>query len=117
MFKKGQKKIGGRTKDTPNLKKTVEDICSSEGCCPISVMVRICMKDGDQYQFSAAKELASYLYPKQTAMTLSGPNGGPIETEAQSSLMNSFVAKYEEKLESLERETKCLQSSSKKREP
>lgn len=110
-------KTGGRTAGTPNLKKTVEEICAAEGCCPISVMVRICMKDGDQYQFSAAKELASYLYPKQTAVTLSGPDGGPIKTEEQSSLKTMRIAEFREKLKSLKNEAGRIQSSSEKREP
>ena len=47
------------------LKRTVQQICIERGVDPISVLIDLI--ENDEYRFAAAKELASYCYPKLQA--------------------------------------------------
>ena len=101
------KKYGGRKAGTPNKRASVQEICERHGVNPIEVLVEMCkpIEPGLPPQeimsrvanrFAAAKELCQYLYPKQKALEVSGPNGEAVkvESQSQSSFKDQLVADF-----------------------
>lgn len=79
MGKKGFPKTGGRKKGTPNRASLpVTEICQTNGCSPIEVLIEFCKSKNPQLRFQAAKELCQYLHPKRKAIELSGEIKNPI---------------------------------------
>lgn len=79
-------KTGGRQKGTPSKRSlfSVAAACERYNCNPFEVMARIAVskKASTAEQLKAAAELASYLAPKLRAIEHSGPDGGPIQLDA-----------------------------------
>lgn len=80
--KKGQecvKRVPVHAGHTP-LTAKVADKLAALGCDPVALLVQFATgKYKAELRFSAAKELASYVYPKLKAIEHTGPGGGPIE--------------------------------------
>lgn len=69
-FEPGHKKIGGRKPGTPNKATLpIAELCAFHNCSPIEILIKMANDNKDKnYQFQAARELASYLYPKRKAL-------------------------------------------------
>ncbi len=68
-FTPGHKRIGGRTKGTPNKASLpIAETCAFYGCDPLQAMIE-CLKK-PEYRFAAAKELLQYIYPKRKALDI-----------------------------------------------
>lgn len=104
---KGSPKTGGKKKGYKNpFKQTVKEICEEKGYSPIETLIDLAMNEQSQWQFNAAKELAAYIYPKKTAVTVSGPGDGPIKTKTESSYDDRLLDDFERLLETKLNETK-----------
>src|SRR5215510_6783658 len=81
-----RQKTGGRQKGTPNKatvkKAAVIAAIEASGLTPLDFLVAV-MRNTEapaHERMDAAKAAAPYMHAKLAAMTVSGPNGGPIET-------------------------------------
>lgn len=113
MFEKGHKRIGGRTKGTPNKEtQSLRDKAIALGVDPFTVLLMFAKGDWKglgypegtrtyftmqglevqediikpEHRLKAASEATQYLEPKRKAIEHSGPDGGPIETRDLTSL-------------------------------
>lgn len=86
-------KTGGRKKGTPNKDKQelldaiqahVEEKFGTVGWDPVLQMAVFAADEENEkaLRLNAAKEVAQYVKPKLKAIEMSGPDGGPILTEA-----------------------------------
>jgi hypothetical protein len=79
---KGQQKLGGRKKGTPNVAtaKKEREIAAS-GLTPLEYMLSLLRDErkSDEIRFEAAKAAAPYVHPKLAMIQHSGKDGGPIE--------------------------------------
>lgn len=78
------KKTGGRQKGTPNKATAAKaEAIAASGLTPLDYMLQV-MRDEDverHARFAAAKAAAPYVHPHLAAVTHTGPDGGPIQTE------------------------------------
>jgi len=75
MFKKGDKKPerSGRKPNTPNKRRSIEDVCRDMGVDPFSIMAEMAASTTPEervLKFNAAKELAQYLESKKKDVTV-----------------------------------------------
>lgn len=79
------KKTGGRAKGTPNRASAAKAAeIAATGETPLAYLLRI-MRDSakpEAMRIEAAKSAAPYVHPKLATLEVSGPDGGPIETES-----------------------------------
>jgi len=76
---KGQPKLGGRQKGTPNKDtQALFDICAKHGVNVFEGMVMIAAQDPDpDRKFEKLEKIAQYLYPKRKAIEATlDPEGG-----------------------------------------
>jgi hypothetical protein len=91
-------KTGGRQKGTPNRKTAeVAERLAALGCDPLEGLARLAMDPANSPELRGRMfaELAQYLHPKRKATELSGPDGGPIQTEGQTELDVSRLSREE----------------------
>jgi|HubBroStandDraft_1064217.scaffolds.fasta_scaffold139177_4 hypothetical protein len=80
---KGQPKLGGRQKGTPNKRPTVSELCARRGFDPFVVMIEIAQDENNDAALRGkmAAELARYLEPQKKAVELSNPEGQVLRIE------------------------------------
>lgn len=78
-FKKGHKKVGGRTKNTPNKRTGVlEDILGTFD--PAERLVKLFDQTDDEHiKFGILKELMKYVYPQKKALEVSTTDDAGIK--------------------------------------
>lgn len=91
-FQKGHKKFGGRKKGTPNkAHRDVYAMAEEAGVEPFKILLDLCLHRDPSISLNAAKEASKYLYTQKRATELSGPGGGPIEAQVESSQLQEIL--------------------------
>ena len=83
QFKKGQPKMGGRKKGTPNkVTSAKRRLIEASGQMPLDYLIQVMrdIKNSTEVRKDAAAKAAPYLHPKLQTVEVSGPDKGPIET-------------------------------------
>lgn len=93
-FKKGQKKIGGRQKGTPNKGTDLRALCDASGVEPFQILLDLCKSRDEGIKLGAAKEASKYLYTQTRATEITGKDGAPISAEVQSSDLKELFADF-----------------------
>lgn len=83
-FRKGQAKVAGRVKGTPNRRTKAKAAKIAEsGLTPLEYMLGV-LRDPTARaadRMDAAKGAAPYCHPRLTAVEMTGKGGGPIEVK------------------------------------
>jgi len=99
LFTKGHKKTGGRKKGSLNSK-TYEARALAEkyGYDPIECLIVMATSESSSQdrKFECHAKLADYIYPKvgSISIQMSGPNGGPISADVQSSELQELLSDF-----------------------
>ncbi len=88
----GRKKGGGNKRTPAELLKICEDV----GVEPFEDLLKLSKSTRDEgIKVACLKECAKYIYPQMRSTEISGPGGGPISTEVQSSEVKELLAEVE----------------------
>lgn len=91
----------GRRAGTPNKKskRDVYAMAEERGIEPFEVLLELCSSRDEGIKLGAAKEACKYLYTQKRATEISGPGGGPITAEVQSSELKALVDDFKSMLQ------------------
>lgn len=89
--------MAGRPKGSLNQKtQDLFDLCSKERINPFQALLKLCKHEDDNIKLQSLKEVCKYLYPVRKAVEVSGLDGGPIRTEAESSFERETIDQFKE---------------------
>lgn len=78
--KTGGRAVGSRNKIDRRL--PIAEMCAFHNCSPVEGLIKFCSDPDPGFRFQAMKELMQYLYPKQTATSITLENFSLDEIEA-----------------------------------
>lgn len=87
----------GRPRGALN-KKTQDlfDLCLKERVNPFQALLKLCKHEDVNIRLPAISQACKYLYPIRKAVEVTGQDGGPVQTEAESSFKQETIERFME---------------------
>lgn len=108
-FQKGRAKTGGiQTGGHHKVTSDIRALLDGLGCNPVEGLARIAMDEANPVEVRrrAFADVARYIHPQLQSVAVSGPDGGPVQTESANPRELLF-----ERIEELRRRREALETS------